>query len=408
MQERDRALDGLFRSPCSPWNSHLQVTSSQILRDLSTDPSRRIHRSLSPLYRLAFPPQTDSLVGSDPVLLEPYRALYGILANETDIELSTLHAIAFKYASDALATLPCEETIKTTIHDTSQIQHTYPSVRLAASRSAFGRILADVRDAGLFDQLPPRVRLLFRTVDMHALTRFPIGRPRLFPSAPPSGHDQTAHTWRDEIEDRLSQYVTVSTCGDLILIGARSHLTVLNWGHLEEEFVCGAAIGLNDSSEDVFGTSQYSITLGDLPTFFCRAIPKGGEPLIIENLGYTFHQLRADYLTFRPDLAAILGWNPATDQPGAWLTTNGDLAVETIWWTDGWWGRVGPAFENTEAEGQAVIVTDRGLAEIVALLGPITRHFRLTRDGRDEGTRIESLSVERCLLLGVSERTGGS
>ena len=391
-----------------PLEQSLASHSSQVLRDLSIDPSRRIHRSLSPLYRLVFPPQTDKLIGSDPVLLEPYRALYGILANETDIELSSLNAIALKYASDALATLPREETIKTTIHDISQIQHSYPSVRLAASRSAFGRILADVRDAGLFDHLPPRVRLLFRTVDMHALTRLPIGRPRLFPSPPPSGHDQNAHTWRDEIEDRLSQYVAASTCGDLSLIGARSHLTVLNWGHLEEEFLCGAAIGFNDSTEDVFVTSQYSITIGDLPTFFCRAIPRGGEPLIIENLGYTFHQLRADYLSFRPDLAASLGWNPATDQPSAWLTTTGDLAVETIWWTDGWWGRVGPAFDNTEAEGQAVIVTDRGLAEIVALFGPITRHFRLTRGGRDDGTRVESLSVERCLPLGVSERTGGS
>ena len=83
---------------------------------------------------------------------------------------------------------------------------------------------------------------------------------------------------------------------------------------------------------------QGSMKLQDLVTPAARGRVEIGEPLIFKNVAYTFHQLDASWLSFRPDLAAILGWRPDSTRPGSWHTSAGDLAVQTIWWVDGWGG----------------------------------------------------------------------
>ena len=375
--------------------------SSQVIRDLSAGRPSPVKRSLSPLYRLSFPRPMDGLIASNSVLLEPYQELYEILANGIQMELDTLLTIASRYALDALSTLPDEEAIRNIRSSDSHIRHTYPSVKIAASRSAFGRVLADIADAGLLDLAPPHVRRLLRTVDIDALTRTPEGRPRVVPTAPPSEREQTVFVWRAEIENRLNQYITAATHDGHTLIGARSRVAVLNWDQLEEEFVCGTTMGFKHRVEtDVFA-SEASMTLRDLLAASDGVMPENGEPLIIDNVAYRFHQVRADWLSFRPDLAAKLGWSADPQCPGRWLTTHGELAVESIWWVDGWWGHVGPVFDDTAAEGHAVVATRLGLTEITNTLGATTCHFELSRSGRHSGTAVEPVSAIRALPIAV-------
>ena len=116
----------------------------------------------------------------------------------------------------------------------------------------------------------------------------------------------------------------------------------------------------------------------------CQAIYVG-DALVLENAAFTFQQLQARWLAFRPDLATALGWTPDTSRPGSWHAAAGDLAVETVWWVDGWWGRTGRSFDDTVATGHAVLLTQEGLAAIDAAFGQTTRHFRLTRRAREDG-----------------------
>ena len=88
---------------------------------------------------------------------------------------------------------------------------------------------------------------------------------------------------------------------------------------------------------------------------------------------------------------------------GRWHTASGELAVETIYWVDGWWGRSGPAFDDTQADGHAVVLTASGLAEVAAAFGELTRHFELRRSGRDDGVEVEAVSAKRRIPVTVLE-----
>ena len=125
------------------------------------------------------------------------------------------------------------------------------------------------------------------------------------------------------------------------------------------------------------------------------AWPQSGEPLVLENEGFWFHDVRSYWLAFRPDLAASLSWTPDMTQPGRWHTASGELAAETIYWVDGWWGRSGQAFDDTQADGHAVVLTASGLREVTTAFGGLTRHFELRRTGRDDGVEAEAVSATR-------------
>ena len=370
---------------------------SQIMRDLSANPPSLGRRPLSPLYGLDLPRPMES----KSVFLEPYQLVYKLLSDRLGLNPDAVLAVATRYASEALATLPDPEAVRNALASSSNIQFTYPLVKFAAARSAFGRVLSDLKDAGLLEYAPPEFRRLLRTVDIDALVRKAEGRPKIVPDPPPAGHDQTVSRWSDEIENRLEEYIAAATQDDQVLIGARCRLQALNWGHLKEEFVCGTIIGTEPPTEDDFFAFRRGMFLKDLASVPIAESPKGREPLIVENPGYWFDQIRADLIAFRPELAAKLAWIADPGRPGCWFTADGELGVEIIWWVDGWYGRAGPVFDNTGAEGHAVVATLPALAEIEAVFGVTTRHFSLTRRGREDGIEMEPVTTARSSPLTI-------
>ena len=299
---------------------------------------------------------------------------------------------------NAIDMLPDQKTILPALRS-SGTRHTYPYEELAASRAAFGRVLADLTDAGLLDDAPPHVRRLLRTSDIELVGFRPSERPSVVASPPTVERHHQVNDWQAEIEDRLEEYVTASTNQGCVLIAAKSRLTVLNSGHLGEELVCGTTIGRREPAEGSVLGRRLCMVLRDLVTNSARRWPDNGDPLVVENVAPTFHQIHADWLAFRPEIAAVLDWMPDSTRPGRWHTERGDLAVETIWWVDGWWGRAGLAFDNTAADGHAVLLTSHGLADISSAFGETTGHFRLTRGGWDNQVEVEPVSAEQSLAV---------
>ena len=368
---------------------------SQVLRNLTTSPGSPGFRPLPPTYRLSLPPPSHTPIGSEPVFLAPHEGQYRMLADGLDLDSDTMLAIAGQYATTALSVLPDQDEVRAALKS-SRMQHTYPSEKIAASRAAFGRVLADLTDAQLLDGAPQQVRERLRTVDVELPHRAPGPRPNVVPRPPPAGHDQTLNRWRSELDRRLEEYVVASRSQHSLLIAAKSRLTVLNWGHMEEEFVCGTTIGSDLYSEHLF-LRRHSMLLADLVDTSVRRDPEAGEPLVIENIGHTLHQIQADWLAFRPDIATTLQWIPDEHEPGRWHTVAGELAVETIWWVDGWWGRAGPAFDDTEADGYAVVLSSAGMTDMAAAFESAVTHFSLARRGRSDNGEAESVSADRSI-----------
>lgn len=320
-----------------------------------------------------------------------------MLAEDLELDPDTILAIAARHALDALEGLPTPEEVGNALEG-SHMQHAYPSSDLDAARAAFGRVLADVVDARLLDDAPPRLRAgLLRTIDPDMIGRSPEARPSVIATAPEAGHVQTVRRWREEIEDRLEEYIATSVGEGSVLVGARCRLTVLNWGHLEEEFTCETTVGTDDTDPGKRCIHLDSTTLKDRAAPAKEVPADNGTPLLFESDALRFYQATLDWISFRPGLARTLGWMPDKDRPGCWRTETGEPAVQTVWWVDGWWGRFGRAFNDTEAEGHVVILTSTGISDLVDKFGNVTRHFGLTRRGRDDGTPIDPVLAERSL-----------
>ena len=145
------------------------------------------------------------------------------------------------------------------------------------------------------------------------------------------------------------------------------------------------------------------MTLRDLVDTSAPRRPETGALLVVENVAHTYHQIHSDWLAFPPELAATLEWTPDSTRPGHWYTQADDLAVETIWWVDGWWGREGPVMNDTEAMGHAVLLTLPGLADVAGAFGETTRHFELTRRGWGNDVEVDPVSATHSLaVLGTS------
>ena len=370
----------------------LATHPSQIIRDLSAFQTPTIFRQLSPKYRIVLPADEVPRVGSGRAFPWPYEIIYEVLGRELDLDTSAMLRVAAQYANEALEFLPREDTVREALNR-SAVRHVFPLEELAASRAAAGRVLADVVDARLLDRTSSSARRMLRTVDIELVGRSPHPRPSVIPLPPLAGVDKTIEWWLVGIEGRLSEHIAAAAGKGQVLIGASSRLTVLNWDHLEEHYECGTSLGTAKAAEDPVFMLRSSLQLQDLVLPATGGWSRSGEPLIVKNCAYTFHQFDASWLSFRPDLATILRWNPDSTRPGSWHTSAGDLAVQTIWWVDGWWGHTGQSFDDTEAQGYAVVLTSSGLRDVSAALGEMTCHFTLTRSGRNDGLAVEPVSA---------------
>ena len=381
-----------------PLENMLATHSSQVIRDLAADQPSRLYRALNVAYDLQLPSTQDSWTD----FVEPYEGIYKILAAGAGLDVGALLAVATKYRQDALEALPEQAAVVRAL-EASRAKHLYTLEGFAASRAAFGRVVADLRDAGLLDGAPEHVQHMLRSVDLDILHWPPEGRPQLIPAPPAAGVDKGLDDWQAGVEGRIDEYVVSSSHDDRLVIGATSRLGILNWGRLREDLTCGTTVGGSPPIDGKVVTQRFSMVLGDLITSTEKSMPEVGECLILANEGMLLHDDRGIWLAFRPDFAASLGWTPDADRPGRWHTSRGDLAVQTICWVDGWWGRSGPAFDDTQADGHAVVLTASGFAEVAAAFGELTRHFELTRSGRDDGVEGEAVSARRCFPIPVVE-----
>ena len=373
----------------------LATHRNQVIRNLAEQPTAR-QRPLPGRYRLTLPPP-QRLVGQPAPMLDPHEEQYAAIAEHTGLALDTLRRIADGYAREQLNLLPTDAAMQDALQ-AAEFGHYFPHARVWASRAAFGRVMADLRDAGRLDDAPARLTRMLRTVDIGLLNARPGQRPSAIPTAPEAGHDQTLQRWLAETERRADEYVTAADNGHTLL-GATGALTVLNWGHLQEELSCGTVVGDRLGDGETLAPVR-SALIADLAQPTAPWRPEPGEPLIVSHAGDTFWQWQAaDWLSFRPDIASALRWTPDRYHPGRWMTSAGDIAVDAAWWVDGWWTHTSRAFDDTVAQGHVVTLTAAGATELQALVGPLVRQLTLTRTGREDGHDATPVTTVRTSVL---------
>lgn len=339
-------------------------------------------RPLPGSYSLVLPDQDmfsrAELFGEGLPFLFPFEKRYELFSQVTGLELPAIHAVAARYVSAALADLPPQDLVIDSLSG-SGMKLANPTNVVLASRSAFGRVLGDLVDAGAIGALSILGERMLRTGDSRLVGMHRASKPAAMPSAPQAGHDQTTDRWLSEIDNRMEEYAAATRAGDLQLVGAKTSLTVLNWPHLEENFYC---IFTRKDSE--LGPEElFSGQLSDLAWNGTPGPIDELDSLLVENQAMAFMERRSDWMAIHPVLARSLGWVPSTGSIGRWLH-RADVAAYTTDWNDGTWGRSGPMFDDTTSEGFATIISADALNAVKALVGPVDLLLVLTRRDQRE------------------------
>ena len=350
---------------------------SQVLRDLAPRQSARPYRPLRPAYYMSLPASFDHPITDTSPARSLYTQHYELLATLTELDFDALIGVAANYAADVQQSLPQDETIHRATRSAG-LRFLRPSSTIAAARSAFGRVLGDLQDARLLQDLPSFARDLMRTVDVDALTRSPSPRPTQLPDPPNMDRVGANQSWGTRVDDRIDEYIDAARCAQTLLIAADTTLVLGHSYDLHEKLTVSAAVGSEMPQSD-FAERAFA-TLSDLVSPAAPVTPSPGEPVIVHNEIWGFDLMSAEWLSVRPEIAAALEWTPSSTQPGCWHTTQGDLAAESVWWTDGWWATANRSSGATASQGLAVILTNSGLADVTAAFGGITTHFKLERN----------------------------
>ena len=375
----------------------LATHASQVLRDLAADDYPRGFRPLSPLYRMRMPRQIPGFDRGDSVYLEPYLPQYKALAALRGLSVDAVIGVAEMYARDARSSLPSPEDVGSALRS-ARLSHVYENAEMMALRAAFGRVVADLFDAGELDGVPDWVRRVVRTVDIGLLAEEPAARPGVMPAAPSDGHEQTLAQWLDGTEARLDECLGASVKDGHVLLAAAVRLTVLDWPCVGEVYRCGTNAGSEQKGAVSFMRPRWAFTREEVSGGWEAKDPASGEPLILENRGSSLQHYQSDWLAFDPRVAASLGWMPDPGQLGRWLDATGNAMVESVWWIDGWWGHRDRSLNDTDAIGYCVIATDAGLQEILNGVGSVTREFELHRHGGNQSVEGETKSVQRSVV----------
>jgi hypothetical protein len=349
----------------------LSSSENQVLRNLAPHTEELQSRPLPPVYRLSLPPPDEQPIGLEPMFLLPHEGQYELLAGHLDLEIDTLITIADGIARRCEGSMPSDAEVREALRSAEAL-HAFPSQRILASRSAFGQVLAALTDAHLISELPTWLRRRLRTLDPHLIVDIPGARPETIPPPPQAGHDLNWDKWRREVDYRLEELLSCLESSDATVLAGRCQLEVLNWGRLQEEVEWGTIVGrLSEPPTEIF-LRRASLLIDDLSSEQRITEVSNGHSLILENIGWTFNQPNADWIAFRPDIARRLGWIPDSNDSRRWFNRQGEIAVETLSWVDGWCGRVGPVFHDTSGQGILVVLSNVGKRELIETHSSLT------------------------------------
>jgi hypothetical protein len=357
--------------------------ANQFIRDLSDSPDTS-YVPLPGRYMLALPGGGAPVIGAADLKLATYESVVRMCAAAAGLDEDTVVEHGVSMMRQRRDELPPDGEARAALNE-ANVNFLFPYLYIFTARSVAGRIVHDFQAARRLSNLSTSDARLLRSFDPALIGLRPGPRPALTPPPPPAGHDTTLERWIAGTSDRLDQYVAALEAAGGYVVAAKAQATVLNWINAEEEFVCSTIIGkwTESGQPSARPSNVYNHVKADLSATVPGREPQDGYSLAIENVAFMFHQLEADWISFSPAMAAHLRWTPRVAEPGVWETSDGQMAVHTIEWVDGWPGHGDRAFDDTEGAGMIVLVTPIGARELASRLAPLTRVSRLNRWGRD-------------------------
>jgi hypothetical protein len=274
----------------------------------------------------------------------------------------------------------------------------YRRPRSTVIRQAFGRLIAELIDAGELDAREPGIEEWLVEVDPMISSHVPVERPVLL-RLPKKSEIGTFHTkeWCQAASDSFSVMPTELDDGSVVI----AEWTQIGWldNGLSEEVRASMIahkewpIAANEDLEHGFFYRRQTFCGSDYPLL--KALKP--MPTSVVKGGIIFDK---PFLALNPNLGFVLGWKPSNDGVFRWVDEIGEIAAESIWWQDG--NRMFADFRGGDemtAEGWLVTVSARAYPQMKARFTHFARCCSVSRSMKsDAGKRETVLATERMTI----------
>lgn len=369
-------------------------------------PTRRTPAPLPAVYQLAFKPRGRihrirevaadrplSLTENTGEIVEVFRAELDLLAEAAGVQPEALYERVVQIASghDSRAFADAEQQLRTDL-DAISLRLTFRRPRPRAVRRAMFLAFAEFVDAQLISNTARRgIERVLQTHDPDFLRRRPVRRPSAIRSIAECSTDgYTRTSWTAGVNTKASALLAPRSTDGLVL----AEMTELRWLQWEvpTEIRCGVSLS-GWPPEEILRTEQDPLARlcerwvqALVEEYACRAAKS--ESLIILQEGVRFETPAQRWLAFNPTIARRLGWTLDSTGLFRWLSREGQMMVESIWWEDGCLLQRPPHFQDEVGSGWIVIASPSGAETIRHQYGRLTTCVRVERQANEQTKQV--------------------
>jgi len=269
----------------------------------------------------------------------------------------------------------------TSFFDDVGLRVAFSKPHIAPAAQAISHVAAELWDDGRLDSGSAQQieASLFRQ-DSSLLLREPERRPRWLPTIGGIPEDEQIYTvpegWLEQTDESLARLYSRTSDGRIIL-GERSRFVYLGTDPGMEERRMSHIV---DASETELWREE--VTEGNKPPFFSMykrpakwysqgEVPKGH--FVVAHSSFDVQTPASRWIALNPTLGRQLGWRLASDKCFRWIDTDGNVAVESVWWRDGNPDRYDRNKHCAVSEGWLVLASREAYSQIVQKSGHLKR-----------------------------------
>jgi len=269
----------------------------------------------------------------------------------------------------------------TSFFDDTGLQVAFTKPHIDPSAQAIAHVAAELWDDGRLSPKSARriVVSLFRQ-DSSLLLRESELRPHWLTTIGGIPEDDQVYTvpddWLEQVEESLA-LLHPKTSGGRIVLGERSRFVYLGTDPRMEERRMSHIV---DASETELWREE--VTEGNKLPFFSMykrpakwhsrgEVPKGH--FVVGHSSFDVQTPASRWIALNPTLGRQLGWRLASDKCFRWIDTDGNVAVESVWWRDGNPDRYDRNKHCAVSEGWLVLASREAYSQIVQKSGHLRR-----------------------------------
>jgi hypothetical protein len=334
-----------------------------------------------------FDPNYPNIDLDDPEeLVYPFGYFINILSRESDIDKMNLfyrvQSIMKELGNESEWSNEYEKKLSGYLEEIS-LKFTFPRPRVLTANKAIQFLVSELIDSGIIEDTESILALL-RNKDYKVSTFNIRPKPSFIQVLKERDFGGVESDWLARINNslRLNEGL-VSFDSNNKIIGEYTLVKNLDWDSPTEIFM--SQIGREEFIEDddhfIFGSAFHRLTEN-----YYNMCGLSDKIIVIRDHRFNQFNLKSRWIAINPDLARFLGWKPEPNKLCGWKDDNGNLMVESIYWSNGNIDMV-PRKDSEIGEGWYISISMDGFSQIQEIEPNLFIQKKLTRAKYEDSIR---------------------